>query len=50
MLQPQGISRDDGKRSDGMTLIPWTHGKSLIGDVTVSDTLAPSYIYKSNRK
>jgi len=30
ILQPPGISRDDGKRPDGMTLIPWSHGKSLL--------------------
>ena len=50
MLQPPGISRDDGKRPDGVTLIPWSHGKSLLWDVTVRDTLAPSYISESSKK
>jgi len=50
LLQPPGISRDDGKRPDGMTLIPWSHGKSLLWDVTVRDTLAPSYINETSKK
>lgn len=48
ILQPKGISRTDGKRPDGMTLIPWSRGKSLLWDVTVRDTLAPSYIHLSS--
>lgn len=44
ILQPQGISRDDGKVPDGMTLIPWSRGKSLLWDVTIRDTLAKSYL------
>ena len=50
ILQPPGISRDDGKRPDGMTIIPWSHGKSLLWDVTVRDTLAPSYVSESSKK
>jgi len=30
----------DRKRSDGLTLIPWYKGLSLIWDVTLVDTLA----------
>jgi len=43
MLHPPGISRSDGKRVVGMTLIPWSYGKSLLWDVKIRDTLAPSY-------
>jgi len=50
IIQPPGISRDDGKRPDGMTLIPWSHGKAIIWDVTVRDTLAPSYVNESSKK
>lgn len=50
VLQPPSISRDDGKRPDGMTLIPWSHGKSILWDVTVRDTLASSYLKESSRK
>ena len=42
--EPVGLVRSDGKRPDGLTLIPWQGGKSLTWDVTVSDTLARSYI------
>ena len=48
MLEPPGVSRSDGKRPDGMTLIPWSNGKTLIWDVTCVDTLAPSHLASSN--
>ena len=38
--EPSGLSRTDGKRPDGLTLIPWQWAKSLIWDVTVADMLA----------
>ena len=43
-LEPLGLSRDDGKRPDGMTLFPWKKGKIMVWDYTCSDTLAKSYI------
>jgi len=39
-----GLFRTDGKRPDGLTLIPWQSGKSLCWDVTVTCPLATSYI------
>lgn len=44
MLEPVGVFRDDGKRPDGMTLIPWERGRALVWDATCVDTLAPSRI------
>lgn len=49
ILEPKGLCRIDGKKPDGLSLIPWSHGKALIWDVTVVDTLAPSYIYLSSK-
>jgi hypothetical protein len=42
--EPAGLARTDGKRPDGLTLIPWRVGKCLTWDVTVTDTLAESYV------
>ena len=42
--EPPGLSRSDGKRPDGLTLIPWRSGRCLTWDVTVADTVAPSYL------
>ena len=41
--EPAGLLRSDGKRPDGVTQIPWISGKCMAWDVTVVDTLAPSY-------
>lgn len=49
-LEPAGICRSDGKRPDGITLTAWSSGKMLLWDVTVSDTLAPSYIDRSSKE
>ena len=48
--EPSGLSRSDGKRPDGMTMIPWQTGKSLIWDVTVADTLAASHLSITSRQ
>ena len=42
--EPVGLSRSDGKRPDGMTLVPWSTGKCAVWDVTVIDTMANSYL------
>jgi hypothetical protein len=42
--EPSGLLRDDGKRPDGCTLIPWRNGKCLAWDVTAPDTLAASHL------
>ena len=42
MLEPRGLYRTDGKRPDGVTMIPWEIGKQLVWDVTVVDALGSS--------
>ena len=37
--EPSGLFRSDGKRPDGLTLIPWQRGLSLTWDVTVATRL-----------
>ena len=41
---PVGLSRSDGKQSDGATLIPWARGQAFTWDVTVPDTFAQSHV------
>lgn len=38
ILEPAGLLRSDGKRLDGMTIVPWSSRKLLV----CSDTFAPS--------
>ena len=40
--EPTGLVREDGKRPDSLSLVPWSAGKSLIWDETVADTLVLS--------
>ena len=47
--EPAGLSRTDGKRPDGVTMIPWAQGRCLAWDVTAPDTLAPSHVTDSAR-
>ena len=42
--EPHGLIRSDGKRPDGLTLIPWREGRCATWDVTVTDTVAASYL------
>ena len=48
--EPQGLSRDDGKRPDGLTLVPWQSGRSATWDVTAAHTLATSYVSQSTQQ
>lgn len=41
-LEPVGLFRDDGKRVDGMSLVPWSRGSTLVWDAICTDTFAPS--------
>jgi len=46
--EPVGLAGLDGKRRDGLTLIPWQGGKPLTWDVTVVSTLADSYLHSTS--
>ena len=48
--EPSGLLRSDGKRPDGLTLLPWSSGKALCWDVTVTCPLADSYINAAARE
>ena len=49
-LEPVGIYRSDGKRPDGITVVPWERGQLLVWDATCSDTFAPSYTTYATRE
>ena len=40
--EPSGLSKSDGKRPDGLTLIPWKNGRC------VTDTLAQSCLLSTS--
>jgi len=42
--EPLGLSRSDGKRPDGLSLVPWEAGMPLTWDVTVICPLADSCV------
>ena len=42
--EPAGLVRRDGKRPDGLILVPRQGGRCLIWDATIVDTLAVSYV------
>ena len=49
-LEPTGLSRSDGKRPDGVTLVPWRSGRLHVWDVTCPDTFAPSHLPSATRE
>ena len=48
VTEPPGLCRSDGKRPDGMTLIPWLRGRALVWDFTCTDTCAASNVEASS--
>jgi len=44
VTEPVSLIRQDGKRPDGVTLLPWARGKPLAWDITVPDTYAESHL------
>ena len=45
--QPVGLMRQDSKRQDGTTIIPWSRGKALAWDVPLPDTYTQSYLSRA---
>ena len=48
--EPLDLSGSDGKRPDGLSLVPWEAGKPLTWDVTVICPLADSYVAAAARE
>lgn len=44
------MSRADGKRPDGMTLVPLTEGKLRVWDATVVNTVAETYLDQTEKQ
>ena len=42
-LEPSNLFREDGKRPDGVTMVPWSNGRFLVWDATCVDTLCDSH-------
>ena len=42
-MEPSGLYRADGKRPDGVTLVPWSNGRFLVWDATCVDTFCDSH-------
>ena len=47
MIEPNSLFRDDGKRPDGLTVLPWANGRCMVWDFTCPDTLAASYLNRA---
>ena len=47
ILEPVGLNLSNGIRPDGVTVFPFSHGKSLSWDATVSDTFCKTSIIAS---
>ena len=48
VLEPTGTCLEDGRRPDGMTMIPFSKGKALLWDATCVDTYATSHLNLSS--
>ena len=46
-LEPVGLDKRDGRRPDGLTVFPFSNGKSLSWDATCSDTFSQTSIHQS---
>ena len=46
-LELSSLSRSDGKRTDGLTMMPWKQGRCMVWDLTRPDTLVPSHLNRA---
>ena len=44
LLEPQGLDRGDGRRPDGITIMPFSSGKSLVWDATCTNTFSSTHV------
>ena len=44
IMEPVGLSRDDGKRPNGISIFPFSNGKALCWDVTCVNTFSESAV------
>ncbi|CAG9794020.1 unnamed protein product [Diatraea saccharalis] len=44
ILEPNELTRDDGKKPDGISLVPWRMSRPLVWDTICVDTLTPSHL------
>ena len=47
VLEPPGLDRGDGSRPDGITVFPFSEGRSLVWDCTCVDTFAEVHLNRS---
>ena len=48
--EPVALMRQDGKRPDGTTILPWSRGRPLAWDVAVPDTYADAPVVNTARE
>jgi len=48
--EPSGLFRLDGKRPDGLTLVPWSSSRALCWDFTITCPLADLHIIAASRE
>ena len=47
ILEPNSLFRDDDKRPDGLTVMPWANGRCMVWYFTCPDTLAASHLNRA---
>jgi hypothetical protein len=50
IVEPDGLLRENGKRPDGVALIPWKRGRTFVCNVTCVDTLAVTHLNCCSRR